>query len=286
MGLLQSLAQKTRRLSASYTPDRLRRRRRAHLYCVGTAKSGTSSLAALFGDALHARHETDSEHGIDTILRRQAGALSDSELRRYLLRRDRRLRLEIDSSQLNVFFLDALVELFPDARFLLTLRDPYSWVDSFINHQMGRSAPHKWPLLRDLRFRPDTFTHPREEALLAEKGLYTLDGYFSYWASHNRTVLDTVPAERLLVVRTHEISERTSDIAAFAGVPAAAANRQRSHANKAKRRYHLLRDVSVDHLHQRATAHCRALMQQYFPHVAEPQDALAYLPPLTEAARP
>lgn len=286
MGLLQKLVRKTRTLSASYVPECLRRSRKTHLYCVGTAKSGTSSIGALFGDSLHARHEAESEQVIDTILKLESGEMSAAALRRYLIRRDRRLHLEIDSSQLNFFFLDVLVNLFPDARFILTLRDPFSWVDSFINHQLSRSAPHKWPLLRDLRFQANAFIHPPEEAVLAENELYTLDGYFSYWASHNRTVLDTVPPERLLVVRTHEISERTSEISAFAGVPAAAANQQRSHVNRARRRYHLLNQIDGAHIHERAEAHCQSLMREYFPQVNEPQDALAYLQPLAEAARP
>jgi len=285
MGLLHRLAQQVHTLSLSHLPASLRPPRRTHLYCVGTAKSGTNSIEALFGNTLRARHEAESEQAIETILKLDAGEISDTDLRQYLRRRDRRLSLEIDSSQLNYFFLEALLDLFPESRFILTLRDPYSWVDSFINHQLSRSAPHKWSLLRDLRFRAHAFTHPPEEAALKERDLYTLDGYLSYWTTHNRTVLDTVPDNRLLVVRTHKISERTPEIAAFAGVPATAANRHRSHANKAKRRLHVLKKIDVVHLHRKVEVLCGPLLREYFPQVSEPRDALAYLPPLPATTR-
>lgn len=204
------------------------------LYCVGTAKSGTTSIHSMFNGKLRSNHEADSHEVIDIILKLEAGEISDAELRKYIQSRDKRLRLEIDSSQLNYFFLDHLVEMYPDAQFILTIRNPYAWVDSFINHQIGRNASEKWKRFRDFRFRPGQFEHPPEEDALAERGLYTLDGYFSYWSRHNTDVLAKVPASRLLVVRTTEITDRAEEIAEFSGVSPSRANRKRSHSNKAR----------------------------------------------------
>lgn len=276
----RSIRQRITSLADACFPWHLLAERKAHLYCVGTAKSGTSSIGTLFEDRLRSRHEPEPEQTTEIILKREEGAVTDRQLRRYLLNRDRRLWLEIDSSQRNFFFLDELVDLFPGARFILTLRDPYSWLDSFLNHQLGRDAPHKWPLLRDLRFQQDQSVHPPEESALSKRGLYTLDEYLSYWTRHNETVLDTVPEDRLLVVRTHEITERAPDIAAFAGLSTEAVNRQRFHANKAQHRFQLLKEIEVAHLFRKVQTHCASLLKDYFPDLHEPNDALPYLPPL------
>ena len=129
--------------------------RKTHIYGVGTAKSGTHSIAAMFDDRLHTAHEAESEELIDIILAATDGHVGDVKLDRYLLERDRRLRLDIDSSQLNVYVLGRLVVLFPSAKFILTIRNPYSWLDSFINHQLALGASERWMRLRDYRFRPD-----------------------------------------------------------------------------------------------------------------------------------
>lgn len=59
--------------------------------------------------------------------------------------------------------------------------------------------------MRKIRFRPDFFCHPPEENILQENNLYTHDGYLSYWNYHNTKVPDTIPAERLLVIRTDQM---------------------------------------------------------------------------------
>lgn len=231
----------------------------------------------MFDGQLRSNHEAESHEVIDTILRLKAGEISDTELRRYIQRRDRRLRLEIDSSQLNYFLLDHLVEIYPDAKFILTIRNPYAWVDSFINHQLGRSASEEWQRLRDFRFRPSQFKHPPEEDALAERDLYTLDGYFSYWARHNTDVLEKVPASRLLVVRTTQITDSADEVADFAGVSSRRADRRRSHSNKAKAKYNVLAQIDRNHLASKVEEHCSSLMREYFPDIRRPKDCLSSL---------
>ncbi|NBB85245.1 MAG: hypothetical protein GVY12_03350 [Bacteroidetes bacterium] len=252
--------------------------RRTQTYCVGAAKTGTSSIAAAFADRLRSRHEADDREIIGLIFQFRSGNIGNDDVKAYLRRRDRRLRLEIDSSQLNYFFLRQLVEVFPDAKFILTIRNPYAWVDSFINHQLGRGVSKEWKRLRDLRFQPERFDHPPEEEALAKKGLYTLDGYFSYWARHNEHVLETVPDSRLLVLRTTEITERANEIAAFAGVEPSAANQKRSHANKARSKFGVLAKVDQEYLAEKVETYCGDLMKQYFPEIRHPADGLPSLP--------
>lgn len=252
---------------------RLLRPRKTHIYVTGTAKSGTHSIEAMFGNTLRSDHEAESDKVIDIVLA-AAGQVDGSEFDRYLLKRDRRLWLDIDSSQLNFFLISRLVKLFPDAKFILTIRNPYSWLDSFINHQLARGGSEKWIKLRDLRFRPDIYTHQQGEMILKENGLYTLDGYLSYWGYHNRTIIDTVPEDRLLIVRTDKISEHVEEIASFAGILSSNLSKEKSHAFKAKAKFGLLDQVDQEYLECKVKEHCGDLIALFFPEIQSKQDAL------------
>lgn len=241
--------------------------RRTRLYCVGTAKSGTSSIGACLRNGVRSAHEPESEQTIDAILAVSNGDMSRKALREFLIERDQRLGLEVDSSQLNYFVLDELIALFPDALFILTIRDPYSWLDSFINHQLGRAASRRWVHLRELRFRARALTHPTEEDALKRRGLYTLDGYLSYWATHNQTVFSSVPREKLLAIRTDELSRRVGDIARFAGLDGNTVDTKRTHSNMADVRFNVLSELDSEYLHAKVQEHCGALLGQYFPEI-------------------
>jgi hypothetical protein len=239
--------------------------RRTRLYCVGAAKSGTKSIADCFRQSLRSAHEPESEQTIDTILSVAQGTMTREALREYVCQRDQRLSLEVDSSQLNYFILGELVALFPDARFVLTIRDPYSWLDSFINHQLNRPSTPRWTRLRELRFRARDLKHPSEEDALRRRGLYTLDGYLSYWNTHNQNVCSSVAAEQRLVVRTHEISQRAGEIARFAGLDPSVADSTSSHSNKAETKHCLLGELNAEYLASKVHEHCGTLMQAVFP---------------------
>ena len=241
--------------------------RKTHLYCVGTAKSGTHSIAAIFGNQLRSAHEPESEEVIDTILNIAAGKINTQEIHQYILKRDQRLWLEIDSSQLNFFLLNELVNLFPKAKFILTIRHPYPWLDSFINHQLARGGSSKWQQLRDLRFRPDIYSHASEEKFLKEMGLYSLDGYFSYWKNHNITVLKNVPKDRLLIVRTDKITEGTEEIFDFAGISRRNFPKNNSHTFKAKAKLNVLNKLDQKYLQLKIEEHCQEIITRFFPEV-------------------
>lgn len=273
--MLHRIANKVERTFGATPLHRLTNPRKTHLYCIGSAKSGTHSIAAMFEGKLRSAHEPESDRVIDLILENEAGRVGDAELSRFLLKRDRRLWLDVDSSQLNFFFIKKLVELFPEAKFVLTIRDPYSWLDSFIDHQLARGGSDTWVRLRNYRFRPDIYKHQVGELILKANGLYTLDGYLSYWAHHNRTVIESVPQDRLLIVRTDKITESAEKIAAFAGVPASYLRREESHAFKAKRKFGLIGHIDQSYLEQKVKMHCGDLIARFFPEIQSRVDTLS-----------
>jgi hypothetical protein len=239
--------------------------RRFHAYCVGAGKTGTHSIAGLFAQHYRAAHQPEPSWTIDTILSAAQGRLSSPQLEKYLGCRDRRLWLELESSNFCDYFIRPLVHLFPDAKFILTIRDCYSWLDSLINHGLAVWLADEWHRLRDLRFSAAGLEHPPEERTLADHHLYTLDGYLAYWSRHNRNVIETVPAARLLIVRTDRIRAEMPRIADFVEVPLDTLDQSQVHSYRAKQRFDLLAQIPPEYLEAKVNAHCWELMQQYFP---------------------
>jgi hypothetical protein len=111
------------------------------------------------------------------------------------------------------------------------------------------------------------FQYPAEEKLFEQFGLYTLSGYLSAWASHNKKVLETVPRDRLLVVRTQDIKDEVVTIAEFLGAKPNRLLRSGSHAFKGAKKFNLLMKLDPAYLEKKVNEPCRELMGQYFPAV-------------------
>jgi hypothetical protein len=241
--------------------------RQCQLYCVGTAKSGTHSIASMFVKSIKAKHEPQAEELIKRIIAANLGEISTEQMSQWIKTRDSFYSLDIDSSQLNVFILNALQTNFPAARFLLTIRDCYSWLDSIFDHCLTRPASRAWLKMRDFRFATCPFIHSAEERILKKHGLYTLDGYLSYWAKHNKQVLDTVPSHKLLIVRTDQITKSVDRIAQFAGLSTKMVSLSDSHAFKSYKHYNLVSRIDRDYLQYKVHLHCGNIMNHFFPEI-------------------
>lgn len=243
------------------------------MYCVGTAKSGTHSIAEMFARHTRAAHEPGAGEVISKILASAEGQINRKEFMRWACKRARSLGLEVDSSQLNFFLLEPLLTEFPDSRFVLTIRDCYSWLDSFINHVLHYNQAGTETLrFRDFRFRAKKYSHAPEESVLKERGLHTLDGYLSYWAMHNERTVYCVPPEQLLIVRTDQIRQRAFEIAEFGGFPSSTVDLERTHSFKNPKKFNLLRQIDCQFLENKVQKYCRPLMQRFFPEIKSLDD--------------
>jgi hypothetical protein len=249
------------------SPLRTRYPRRFQAYCIGTGKSGTHSIAGLFSRRYRTAHEPEREFIIDTILAAASGLISEEEKVDFIRKRDKRLWLELESSVYIYHFLDILVREFPHAKFILTIRDCYSWLNSYMNHKLAGPVSDKWWRMREFRYRPDKFTYAKEEQILFEHGLYPLDSYLSAWGTHNRKVPAIVPKEKLLVVRTHEIIQNITRIAEILEIPVETLDPSKAHLFKTQRNFGILSKIDRDFLEEKVNIHCRDVMNQYFPEI-------------------
>ncbi len=239
-------------------------RRRLRLFGIGSPKSGTHSLEAVFAAHYRTAHEPEALVLVELLVAVAEGRAETADLRRYLRSRERRLRLEVNSAGLNGLVVEHLVEVVPAARFVLTIRDPYDWLTSLIDHSLRGDPAPAYLRLRQIRFGADR-VHPREEQALAEHGLFTLDGYLHSWAERNEEALAVVPENRLLVVRTDQLGSRLGDLAAFAGVPLSSLDANRTHEYAAPERSGLLDQLDPTYVQDRVLAHCTPLLERHFP---------------------
>lgn len=164
------------------------------VFGVGAEKTGTHSLAAM----LSLPHQPDESRAIAAILDRGDKAAVVRDLAGGAV------------SNLLVHLLPELLAAYPDARFVLTIRDPEAWLRSALNHAATRDGTPEWSEIDRLRGKADC----------------NVEGSLRYWEWHNQTVLDTIPADRLLVVRTAELStpDGAASVQQFARRPATPAH--------------------------------------------------------------
>ena len=255
------------------------RKRRIHAYGLGNAKTGTTSLYSIFAGHFRAAHEPDKAPLIDMFAREEAGQVNQDEIVAFLRKRDRKLQLEMDSSALNWRYAGLNAELFPRSRFILTLRDPYTRTDSLINHLLNTPREPRARERADVVFRSGRYVHKPEEEPLRELGLHTLDGYLEEYARTARGVLDTVPPEQLLVVRTDRLGKSLGAIADFLGIAEAQLDARKSHRFKAPKRHGVLLRLAPEYVDRKVREHFGDLLDRFFPDIRSIKDLEARLAP-------
>jgi sulfotransferase family protein len=241
------------------------RARRFDLCCCGLSKTGTHSMAGLFA-SYRSEHHPDAPTRLELAMRYLKGEIGAAVAQETLARRDRLLGLEMESSSLAGALIEPLVAACPEKKFILTIRDVYSWCDSWLDHNINEPpAPSSLFGAFDLvRLRVRDFPPTKHDAPLVARGFPSLACYFQLWASHNARVLDAVPASRLLVVKTAEIRDRIPDVARWAGVPPETLRADRSWLFAAPKKHGLLGALDASYVRDTAHRHCGALMERYF----------------------
>jgi hypothetical protein len=225
-------------------------------------------MAGLFED-YRSVHHPDGDVRLPLAISYLKGEVDAAAAQRILRRRDRHLWLEMESSALAGILIAPLAAACPRKKFILTLRDVFSWCDSWIDHNINQPAEptSPWLLLDRVRLRVDDFPATRFDAPLTERGFPPLACYFQLWASHNARVLEAIPAGRLLVVETGQIVACMPEIARWVGVPVDTLRAERSWIFTAPKKHHVLATLDPSYVRETAERWCDALMRVHFPGV-------------------
>lgn len=240
------------------------RPRRFHAYCVGPAKTGTSSVYGMFSSRYRSGHEAAMHDILQLACLKYDGKLTKQAAKSGLRKRDRKLRLEMDSFNHIAVLAKELAEEFPKALFLLTLREPRSWLKSIINQHLRVDVSNR-PLerrLRQLFFLPPGVTFGCGEEELQCLGLFPIDGYLKGWSARYEEILDVVPGQRLLVIRTEDLSESADQISAFLSIPSDSIDLKRSHLHRAPRDFGVFDRLPQALVEDRVQAQCAATLSR------------------------
>jgi len=252
------------------------RPRRFHAFGVGMPKTGTHSLEAIF-TGYRRGHEPRVVQFMEIARRRMTGDLPDAQTGEILRGIDRRMWFELNSSWINYFLLDLLVDEYPEARFIFTIRDCYSWLDSIFNELLGHEhGEYQAQFQRWYGDSNTTEVHQVGDKVLEEHGLYPLDTWVRFWNKHNNGVLDLVPSDRLLIVRTPEIRQEIPRIAEFLGIPVDTLEASRSHEYKAAKKFGLLSKIDGEYLEQCVDKNCKDFMERFFPEIKQLSDVRVF----------
>lgn len=235
------------------------------IYGLGAAKTGTHSLAQMFEPYAPSIHEPDQITLIDMVLERER--TGDAQPLRELMEwRDRHRPLKVNASQINIYLIGEILLLHPNARFVLTMRHPLDWVRSMLDDSLRRDVVDSWQRFRDFRFGTPARRGGRDDAL-AQANLYTLKGYFAYWAHAMQAPVDQLEADRLLLVRTEQLHERSGEIAAFCGIDGFEPDEGRAHAFANSDRFGVLGKLDRHHVLDTLEETCGSLLRVYYPEI-------------------
>lgn len=241
--------------------------RRFHAYALGLPKTGTTSMKGICIKSYRANHEPDKIRLINAQIAFQQHKMTEAEVMRFLRKRDRYLWLEMESSYATGPIVRIFARTFREARFVVTVREPLSWIDSAIQTGLERRQ-------RGLKiFAAQLFEAtccPRtppvfspEEQVLKDHDLYSLDQWLTTWTTFYKGVFETVPADRMLVIRTKNISKSVDRIADFLEVPASSLDASRSHLHKTRKTHGLLEQIDKEFLDAKVSEHCGDLVDLY-----------------------
>ena len=208
-----------------------------HLINLSLPKTGSSSIAKIFA-RYRARHEFAHLSTMQRVIGWCDAFISDTDIDSLLLYRQAQEKMDVDSCTCLHLVSSRLPTLFPDARFILCVRDFPSWMVSWVAtlhnfgvEQLERGIDTPWSnycrhvmpgqsLENFIRLKKIGSIAPDIAPQLAD-----------YWCNSILNVLQHIPADRLLVLRLHDLSTSLGRIASFAGVEEKMLYQEYRHSN-------------------------------------------------------
>lgn len=223
---------------------------RFQLYSVGLPRTGTTSLSTLFG-MYRSANEYMEQETISKIIAHHFCQISDQDFYEFLTFRVQQGQLEMDAASFNHFYLDFLVKKFPEAKFIFTIRDPYSWINSYMNmllrwKQKFGVNPPQWTTnygkMLFGNFNWNVFNSTQELN-------HNLDSmvikFLCHWTEANRRILNLLPQERSVIIKTQEISYSLENIANFVNIHQNSLT-DKHHSNRSSNNINLLESINKE----------------------------------------
>lgn len=234
-------------------------------FCVGMPKTGTHSIANIFSK-YRSSHESDQIFMIMLLAEKLSGEISTQKIIDLLRSRQSLNNLEMDASHYNGAFIKELSYVSHNFRYILTVRDPYSWLDSWFNQHLN--SPHlddtkvKY-LGRKLYFDcGDEYT--KHDKPLHERGFYPLRSYLKFWRNFNRRVVAHTNSNNLLILRTQDISTSIEQVSHFLQIDQSKLYGLSTHEHSTPRRHKMLDQLDASYVDDQINLICGDTMSFLF----------------------
>jgi len=239
------------------------RKRKFHVFCIGAAKTGTTSIAHYLSSACRSAHEAETLDTNKLIIDKLEHRISKDKLLNKILQRDNRLKLEAEASHPLSYITPELVELFPYAKFIVTVREPYAWLVSRLNFHYKKKPP-EWEEYREYFWTSKNKLYEPEEKILKEHNLCSLDTYLKQYAEQYDIILKSVPKERLLIVKTDKLYASTKNIIKFLNLQPEYLLEMPT-SNKEEGKITILDSINEGFVRKKIWIHCHIIIKDFFP---------------------
>ncbi|MDZ4763335.1 MAG: sulfotransferase [Chloroflexota bacterium] len=280
-----------------YTHSKLRRvyqpilnqriERRFQAFAVGLQRCGTHSMHFIFQKNYRSAHEPSIIHTCELMYDRVHGGMDEKTFERRWLSRDRFLWLEMESNNIPTIIAPTLARLFPEAKFVLLLRDPYSWLHSLwaVQHWFTPISQHpRWyQKMMAYMYGYGRMEYGAGDQNLKQIGLPPLRGYLQHWRRMYDLGLNELPADRRLILYTHQLTNKLPDIAQFLDVPLDTLDQDNTHGDPAKDKRPFIFQIDRAYLEDQVHEICDPVLSQWFPTIKRLEDAVK---PMASTATP
>ena len=244
---------------------------RFQAYVVGLPKTGSTSVATMFG-RYRTGHEWELMDLVAAGMARQAGEFTDADFWAATGARLTSPSLEMDSATGHHLYVDALRDRFPGARFVHTVRDVQSWTTSLLDMVLRKriaraqmDIPYSIWESDYLRLMTEDTYDLRPECVADDS--VALPALMRYWAGHMRHLARELPADRSVRVRTTDLAAEAPALADLVGVPVESLRTDLSHANRAPLTLDRFDVFDSPELRAAYDEHCADIMAEVFPEV-------------------
>jgi len=200
------------------------------IYNLGIEKTGTTSIAGIFGN-YNSVHEYSFSETIHKIYDWKNNIINRNDFVDYINNREERRKLPVvDSSSFNHYYADILLEKFSDAKFILTIRNIESWFASDINMIYNYYAgfqnswrkkyfnirtDSKYNIFPKLSKKSEIKNHLTQILLNTDM----IKDFLRYYYDSNLKIVNLIPSNKLLIINTNNISSSMKEISSFCEIP-------------------------------------------------------------------
>mgnify|MGYP000382547711 CR=1 FL=1 len=237
------------------------RTRKSHIFCIGAAKTGTTSIAQCLSSDYRTAHEPETILTNKLIIDKLDGNILNTHLKQELIKRDNRLKLEVESSHPLSYLSQELIEVFPKAKFIVTIREPYAWLESRLNFHYKKKPP-EWEEYRNYFWIKKNTKYKKEEEVLKEYNLCTLETYLKQYAEQYKIIFDHIPAEKMLLIKTDSLNSSIRNIENFVNVKNGSLKMPIT--NKEHNKISVLASIEDIFIREKIWTNCHEIIEQFF----------------------